>query len=57
MLQASVIKPVKEATPRINSFILVEGIPKLHICLDPTNLNKAVICELYDLKPQRTSLT
>ena len=33
MLQAGVIKPVKEATPCINSFILVEGDPKLHICL------------------------
>ena len=57
MLQAGVIKPVKEATPWINSFILVEGNPKLHICLDPTNLNKAVIREPYNLKPQRTSLT
>ena len=57
MLQADVIKSVKEATPWINSFILVEGNPKLHVCLDPMNLNKAVIRELYDLKPQRTSLT
>ena len=45
MLTARVIKPVHEATPWINSFILVESIdkstgkPKLHICLDPTNLN------------------
>ena len=55
MLQASVIKPVKEATPWINSFILVEGKdksgnPKLHICLEPMNLNKAVISELYHFK-------
>ena len=55
MLQAGVIKPVKEATPQINSFILVEGKdksanPKLHICLDLTNLNKATVCELYHFK-------
>ena len=47
------MKPVHEATPWINSFILVEskdkstGKPKLHICLDQTNLNKAIICEPY----------
>ena len=39
MLQASIIKPVKEATLWINSFVLIEGKdksgnPKLHICLD-----------------------
>ena len=53
MLAAGVIKPVHEATPWINSFILVEstdksnGKPKLHICLDLTNLNKVIICEPY----------
>ena len=53
MLTVGVIKPVHEATPWINSFVLVEstdksiGKPKLCICLDPTNLNKAVICEPY----------
>ena len=53
MLTARVIKPVHEATPQINSFILVEstdkstGKPKLCICLDPTNLNKAIIQEPY----------
>ena len=55
MLQAGVIRPVKEAIPWINSFILVEGKdksgnPKLHICLDPMNLNKAVIHEPYHFK-------
>ena len=55
MLQASVIRPVKEATLWINSFVLVEGKdksgnPKLCICLDPMNLNTAVICELYHFK-------
>ena len=53
MLAARVIKPVHEATPWINSFVLVEstdksnGTPKLRICLDPTNLNKAIIHEPY----------
>ena len=53
MLAARVIKPVHEATPWINSFILVEstdkstGKPKLQICLDPTNLNKVIIHEPY----------
>ena len=48
MLKASVLKPVQEATPWINSFVLVEGNdqhgqPKLCICLNPTNLNKAIV--------------
>ena len=52
MLQASVSIPVTEATLWINSFVLVEkrdnhGQVKLRICLDPTNLNKAVIREPY----------
>ena len=57
MLTARVIKPVHETTPWINSFILVEstdkstGNPKLQICLDPTNLNKAIICEPYCFLP------
>ena len=55
MLQAGIIKPVKEATPWINSFILVEGKdksgnPKLCLCLDLTNLNKAIVHELYYFK-------
>ena len=55
MLQAGFIKPVKEATLWINSFILVEGKdksdnPKLHICLDPMNLNKAIVHEPYHCK-------
>ena len=53
MLTAGVIKPVHEATQWINSLILVEsqdkntGKPKLCICLDLTNLNKAIIHETY----------
>ena len=55
MLQASIIKPVKEATPWVNSFILAEGKdksgnPKLCICLDLMNLNKTVIHEPYHFK-------
>ena len=55
MLKAGVIKPVQEATPWMKSFVLIEGTdkqgkPKLRICLDPTNLNKAIIRELYHFK-------
>ena len=55
MLQAGVLGPVTEATPWINSFVLVKskdksGNLKLHICLDPTNLNKAIIHEPYHFK-------
>ena len=55
MLHAGVIKPVTEATPWINSFVLVENKGKsrnlkLCICLDPTNLNKAIIREPYHFK-------
>ena len=55
MLKASVLKPVQEAKPWINSFVLVEGNdqqgkPKLQICLDPTNLNKAIVREPYHFK-------
>ena len=56
MLQAGVLAPVHEATPWINSFVLVEskdklGNLKLHICLDPTNLNKAITREPYHFRP------
>ena len=55
MLQAGVLVPVHEATPWINSFILVEGKDKLGnlklcICLDPTNLNKVIIREPYHFR-------
>ena len=55
MLQAGVLLPVTEATPWINSFVLVEkrgdhGQVKLRICLDPTNLNKAVMREPYHFR-------
>ena len=50
MLQAGHLKPVHEATPWINSYVIVEGQDKLgrlkpRICLDPKNLNVAVIRE------------
>ena len=52
MLQARIIVPVMEAMLWINSFVLVEnkdnqGELKLRICLDPSNLNKAVTRDLY----------
>ena len=52
MLDAEVIVPVNELTPWINSFVIVETMDKLgnirmHICLDPTPLNQAVIREPY----------
>ena len=52
MLQARILVPVTEAMPWINSFVLVEtkdnqGQLKLRICLDSTNLNKAVTREPY----------
>ena len=52
MLKEGIIKPIHEAIPWINSFILIEGKDKLGnlklcIYLDPTNLNKAVISESY----------
>ena len=55
MLEAGVLVPVHKATPWINSFVLVEskdklGNLKLHICLDPTNLNKAIVCEPYHFR-------
>ena len=55
MLQAGVLKPVTEVTPWINSFVLVEskdksGNHKLRICLNPTNLNKAIIREPYHFR-------
>ena len=55
MLQAGVLKPVHEATPWINSFMLVESKDKLSnlklcICLDPTNLNKAITREPYHFR-------
>ena len=52
MIQAGVIVPVTEATPWINSYVIIKsegkkGKQRLHICLDPTPLNKAVIREPY----------
>ena len=54
-LQAGVLKPVTEATPCIKSFVLVESKDKsrnltLHICLDPTNLIKAIIRKPFHFK-------
>ena len=50
-----VLKPVQEATPWINSFVVVEGKDKSgnlkpRISLDLTNLNKAIMREPYHFK-------
>ena len=55
MLKVGVLKPVHEATPWINSFVLVEGKVKLgnlklRICLDPTNVNEVIVREPYHFK-------
>ena len=55
MLKAGGFKPVHEATSWINSFVLSEGKDKLgnlklRICLDPTNLNKAIVRKPYHFK-------
>ena len=55
MLQTGVLAPVHEAMSWINSFVLVEskdklGNLKLCICLDPTNLNKAITREPYHFR-------
>ena len=55
MLQVGVLKPVNQANPWIQNFVLVEGKVKpgnlkLSICLDPTNLNKAIVYEPYRFK-------
>ena len=55
MLQVGVLKPVHKTIPWINSFVLIEskdklGSLKLHICLNPTNLNKAIIREPYHFR-------
>ena len=51
MLDAGVIMEVYEATPWINSFVIVEtvkdGQKKLRISLDPKPLNKAIMHESY----------
>ena len=55
MLQAGMLALVYEATPWINSFVLVEskdklGNLKLGICLDPANLNKVITREPYHFR-------
>ena len=55
MIQARVFAPVIEATPWINSYVLVEnkdklGNLKLCICLDPTNLKKVITREPYQFR-------
>ena len=51
MLDAGVIMEVHEATPWINSFVIVgtvkDGKKKLRICLDAKLLNEAIMHEPY----------
>ena len=50
MAQAGVIVPVHQATTWISSYVTVESEDKkkkMHICLDPTPLNKAVLREPF----------
>ena len=57
MLQAGYIKPVHEATPWINSFVIVkdkQGKMKIRICFDSTNINVAVIGEFGSPQHQMT---
>ena len=55
MLHAGVLKQAHEGTPWLNRFVLAESNDKLGnlkpcIYLDPTNLNKAIIRELYHFR-------
>ena len=55
MLQAGILKPVQQAIPWTNSFVLVEGKVKLgkhelRICLDTTNLDKTIVHKPYHFK-------
>ena len=55
ILQAGILKPNHQATPWINSFVLMEGKDKLgklklRICLDPINLNKVIVHEPHHFK-------
>ena len=57
----NILKPVHEATPWINTFVLVGGKDKLgnlklRICLDPTNLNEVIVREPYHFKTLSTLL-
>ena len=55
LLQAGILKLVHQATPWINILVSVKGKDKLvklklRICLDPTNLSKAIVCKPYHFK-------
>ena len=50
MEQADVIVPVNQATAWISSYVIFESEDKkkkMHICLDPTPLNKVVLREPF----------
>uniref|UniRef100_A0AAV2MQ74 ribonuclease H n=1 Tax=Knipowitschia caucasica TaxID=637954 RepID=A0AAV2MQ74_KNICA len=49
LLKTDVIKPVKEPTTWVNSLVITEKKDKnkLRVCLDPTDLNKAILRQHY----------
>ena len=51
LLQADVIAQVTEPTPWVNSLVVTEkkDKKKLRVCLDPTDLNKAVLRQHYSI--------
>lgn len=51
LLQADVIAQVTEPTPWVNSLVITEkkDKKKLRVCLDPTDLNKAILRQHYSI--------
>ena len=50
MTQQGVIVPQKDPTPWVNSMVTVVKGDKIRICLDPTDLNKAIQREHYPMR-------
>lgn len=51
LLQADVIAQVTEPTPWVNSLVVTEkkDTKKLRVCLDPSNLNEAILRQHYSI--------
>lgn len=51
LLQADVTAQVTEPTPWVNSLVVTEkrDKEKLRVCLDPSDLNKAILRQLYSI--------
>ena len=61
MQQAGVLVPVTQSTPWISSYVNVKsentkGGKKFYICLDLSNLNKAILCEPFSSALQMMSM-